>query len=97
MAIQNLRDSAPTVNCWRVAMTTKHKRLLRLKDVVSRTGLSSSSLYNRMNERSVYFDASFPQRIKLGATTSRLGAVAWDADELDAWIESRKSQRGGGM
>ncbi len=77
-------------------MTTKQKRLLRLKDVVTRTGLSSSSLYNRMNERSAYFDASFPQRIKLGATASRLGAVAWDADELDAWIESRKAQRGGG-
>jgi len=72
-----------------------HKRLLRLKDVVTRTGLSSSSLYNRMDVRSVYFDASFPQRIKLGATQTGRGAVAWDADELDAWIESRKTQRGG--
>lgn len=78
-------------------MPTKHRRLLRLKDVVSRTGLSSSSLYNRMNDRSVYFDATFPQRIKLGVTTNRRAAVAWDADELDAWIESRKTQRGGGV
>jgi len=75
---------------------SKHKRLLRIGEVSFRTGLSCSSLYNRLNPRSRYHDPSFPRQLRLVATMSaKGGAVAWDADEIDAWIEGRKQLREG--
>lgn len=31
----------------------------------------------------------FPQRVRIGERT-----VAWDADEIAAWLEARKAERG---
>lgn len=55
------------------------KRLLRLPEVLSRTGLSRSTLYA---------DATFPRSIKIGPR-----AVAWDEREIDDWIEARIEAR----
>ncbi len=74
-----------------------HSRLLRLAGVRERTGLSSSSLYNRLNPKSAYYDPTFPKQIRLGgARLASKGAVAWDSDEIDAWVESRKQTRSTG-
>ena len=69
-----------------------HKRLIRLPEVLSRTGYGRTSIYRKME------DGSFPKSIKLGgppldpsAFDSR--AVAWIEDEVDQWIESRIGDR----
>ncbi|MEH6800044.1 MAG: AlpA family phage regulatory protein [Halopseudomonas sabulinigri] len=75
---------------------TRHKHLLRIREVSYRTGLSCSSLYNRMNPKCRYYDPSFPRQLRLvSAMSAKGGAVAWDADEIDAWIEGRKQLREG--
>ena len=65
-----------------------HKRLIRLPEVLTRTGYGRTSIYRKME------DGSFPKSIKLGgppldpsAFDSR--AVAWIEDDVDQWIESR--------
>ena len=69
-----------------------HKRLIRLPEVLSRTGYGRTSIYRKME------DGSFPKSIKLGgppldpsAFDSR--AVAWIEDDVDQWIESMIDER----
>lgn len=53
-----------------------HKpRLIRLPDVRTKTGLSRSTIYERMA------DETFPSAINLGGRS-----VAWLEDEIDDWI-----------
>ena len=61
-------------------------RILRRKQVESRTGLSRSTIYARIAE------GSFPRPIDLGGGR----AVGWLESEIDAWLQalieiSRKS------
>ena len=61
-------------------------RILRRKQVESRTGLSRSTIYARIAE------GSFPRPIDLGGGR----AVGWVESEIDAWLQaliesSRKS------
>ena len=69
-----------------------HKRLIRLPEVLSRTGYGRTSIYRKME------DGSFPRSVKLGgpleapnAFDSR--AIAWIEDEVEQWIESRIEER----
>lgn len=57
---------------------TKIPRLLRRREVESRTGLSRSSIYARMALK------TFPASIDLGGR-----AVAWREDEVDKWVMER--------
>ena len=61
----------------------KFVQLLRLLMVKKKTGLSRSSIYNRLNESSPYWDPTFPKPVKIG-----MRAVAWREHEIDAWIKS---------
>jgi prophage regulatory protein len=56
-------------------------RLLRLPEVLNRTGLSRSTLYA---------DPSFPKSVKVGER-----AVAWVEDEITEWIDDRIAKREG--
>lgn len=57
--------------------------ILRLPTVKTRTGLSRSTIYNRMKE------GDFPKPIRLGPR-----AVGWLENEVDAWIaEQIKASR----
>ena len=65
----------------------RQKRLIRLPEVLSRTGYGRTTIYRKME------DGSFPRSVKLGgpledpeAFDSR--AVAWIEHEVDQWIES---------
>jgi prophage regulatory protein len=65
-------------------------RILRRKQVESRTGLSRSTIYARIAE------GSFPSPIDLGGGR----AVGWVEAEIEAWLQSRieasrKSVEGG--
>ena len=51
------------------------QRIIRLSEVISRTGMSRSSIYERIK------DGSFPSPIKI---TNH--AVGWIEKEVDAWI-----------
>lgn len=56
--------------------------LLRLPDVISRTGRSRSRIYSDLQT------GSFPKPINIGPR-----AVAWLEDEIDAWIRARVAER----
>lgn len=59
-------------------------QLIRLQEVIARTGLSRSAVYDLAQR------GEFPPQIKL----SKGGrAVAWSASEVAAWVESRIAAR----
>lgn len=55
-------------------------KIIRLPEVKELTGLSRSTIYSRMAEK------SFPSSISLGDR-----AVGWIESEIEEWIESRIS------
>lgn len=54
------------------------RSIIRLPEVMSRTGLSRSSIYRFIKL------GIFPHHFSLGAR-----AVGWDSQGIDSWIESR--------
>ncbi|ELY5216605.1 AlpA family transcriptional regulator [Vibrio cholerae] len=58
-------------------------RFLRLKDVMSLTGLGRSTIYKFMTD-----ETDFPKSVPLGGR-----AVAWVESEIEEWMESRLSMR----
>lgn len=54
---------------------TQSKRILRLKEVQTMTGLSRSTIYDHMKAK------NFPQPIKLGTHS-----VGWIESEIQDWI-----------
>lgn len=60
-----------------------HRNLLRLREIIKRTGLSRSTIYARAK------DGTFPKPVPLGNQLS-----GWIEDEIDAWVNERIRQRG---
>ena len=58
------------------------ERIVRLKTVLSRTGLSRSTIYEKIA------DGTFPSQIRLSKT-----AVGWRESQLDRWIADPPSNR----
>lgn len=56
--------------------------LLRIKEVMKRTGLPRSSLYRYIKT------GIFPAPIQIGPK-----AVAWPESKIDSWVEDRKEGR----
>ena len=73
--------------------TSKPKtRLIRLNEVLSRTGYGRTSIYRKMDE------GSFPKCLKLGApikerTQFDSRAIAWIEEEVEKWVEERIEER----
>jgi prophage regulatory protein len=73
--------------------STKPKtRLIRLPEVLSRTGYGRTSIYRKMEK------GEFPKNLKLGApikdpTQFDSRAIAWIEEEVDQWVESRIEER----
>jgi len=66
------------------------RRILRIKQVIERTGLSRSTIYDWMNPKSKRYDNSFPQAFKLNANATKgTGSVGWLESSIDEWIELR--------
>ena len=57
-------------------------RLIRLREVMSRTELGRTSIYNFMNA------GTFPKSVQLGER-----AVAWVDEDIDAWVIDKIKQR----
>ena len=53
-------------------------RIIRLREVKYRTGLSRSTIYLRIEE------GTFPKQINLGGR-----AVGWVEDEIEAWLQKQ--------
>ncbi|SAI72933.1 Predicted transcriptional regulator [Bordetella ansorpii] len=62
----------------------KGQVLLHCPEVQALTGLSRSSLYERLNPRSPYHDSSFPQPVRVGQSS-----VRWIPSEVESWVLSR--------
>ncbi len=60
--------------------------ILRLREVKERTGLGTTSIYNKMGR------CEFPRPIPLGAR-----AVGWRSDAIDLWIEQQTAKRDQGV
>jgi prophage regulatory protein len=63
------------------ATTNQPASILRLAQVISRTGLSRSTIYQRI------YEDDFPRQINLGANS-----VGWVEAEIDEWIATRIEQ-----
>ncbi|MCD8566655.1 MAG: AlpA family transcriptional regulator [Alphaproteobacteria bacterium] len=61
-------------------MSDNDLKILRLPEVMAKTGLSRSTIYAYMTA------GNFPSPIQLG-----LRAVGWLDADIEAWIKSRKS------
>jgi prophage regulatory protein len=66
----------------------KEIRLLRKDRVLELTGLSTTGLYTRIAA------GAFPRPVSLGGGGR---AVAWNSNEIRAWIEERMSERDGAL
>lgn len=62
--------------------------IIRLKQVLERTGLSRSTIYDKINPKSSRFDPLFPKQLHLGT-----GSVGWVESEITAWLDERKNAR----
>ncbi len=63
-------------------------KILRMNDVIQKTGLARSTIYDRLNHKSPHYDDSFPKPIKIG-----LSVVGWLEHEINAWILDKASIR----
>lgn len=59
-------------------------RILRMAELTALLGISRSSIYEKLNPKSRYYDADFPKPIRLGAAS-----VGWRSNSVDEWIASR--------
>ena len=71
---------------------TLQKRLIRLPEVMNRTGYGRTSIYRKME------DGSFPRCVKLGGPLEDTNAfdcraIAWIEEEVDQWMESMIEER----
>ncbi len=58
------------------------ERIIRIKTVLARTGLSRSTLYRKMAE------GSFPKQLKLGQHSA-----GWHESAINAWIADPQGYR----
>jgi len=61
--------------------------LLRIRQVQAITGLSRSSIYERIRPGSRYYDQHFPRPVYLSTNPNVRGAVGWKAADLYRWVE----------
>ena len=61
-------------------------KIIRLPKVSDISGLSRSTIYEKLNPRSRRYDKNFPKPIKLGAS-----AVGWFQHEVHQWLLAKKA------
>ena len=67
-------------------------RIIRLNEVINRTGYGRTSIYRKMEE------GTFPKSLKLGGPPKDLDtfdcrAIGWIEHEVDQWVESIIEER----
>lgn len=80
----NCNDSSPHYGdkmpdqsgyCWTPS------RILRMPELSQLLGISRSTIYEKMNPLSKYYDATFPRPVRLGS-----GSVGWRSSAIDEWL-----------
>lgn len=66
------------------------KRIIRRPELEKIVGLKRSSIYEKLNPNSRYYDPTFPRSVRIGWR-----AVGWFLEDAEAWIKARV-QRGDG-
>jgi prophage regulatory protein len=56
-------------------------RILRLKDVIKKMGISRSTIYDWLNPKSPRYDETFPKQKRLGRQS-----VGWLESDLNEWL-----------
>ena len=59
-------------------------KILRVKDLEKKIGLSRATIYRRIDPKSPHYDPTFPKSISLG-----FNSVGWIESEVDDWINGR--------
>jgi len=57
-------------------------RIMRLKEIIEKTGLAKSTVYNLISQ------GKFPKQIDLGARS-----VGWVDTEIEEWLEAKIAHR----
>ena len=70
--------------CEQTNLSNLPLRILRMAELTALLGISRSSIYEKLNPKSRYYDADFPKPIRLGAAS-----VGWRSTSVDEWIASR--------
>lgn len=79
-------DNTIALDCRTTQPHALNDCILRLKEVISKTGLSRSMIYVKMDESSPYYDPTFPKKIKLG-----LRSIGFFESEVNYWISQLKN------
>ncbi len=69
-----------------VSVSPQFKMISRV-DLEELTGLSRSTIYDRLNPKSKRYDPDFPKPVKFGHLTR------WRLSEVQAWIQSKIDTR----
>lgn len=64
--------------------SAKPYSILRRKQVESLTGLSSSTIYDKLDPRSPRHDPDFPRQFRLGGNS-----VGWLEQDIYEWVRKR--------
>lgn len=63
-------------------------QILRRREVEKLTGLSRSTIYDKINPKAAQYDPLFPKPISLAAKS-----VGWIESEVHAWVDGRAAMR----
>lgn len=90
LTANDARDEKPLKRQTAIGLNApaKSATILRIEQVANQTGLSKSTIYDRLNENSLRFDPTFPKQVNLGP-----GSVGWYEDEITGWVLSLKDKK----
>lgn len=71
-------------------MDHQSSRLVRMREVQKKIGISRSTVYDWINPNSPRFDDSFPKPVRLGGNS-----VGWIDTELEDWLAEKIAARAG--
>ncbi|MCW8335418.1 helix-turn-helix transcriptional regulator [Vibrio paucivorans] len=66
----------------------QQNQIYRIHELTKITGLSRSSIYDKLNHNSPRYDSAFPRSVPLGPR-----AVGWLSSEVHAWLDSKARAR----
>lgn len=68
--------------------TFQMNQIISIKEVIEFTSISRAKIYEMINEKSKYYDPTFPLPIRLSESH-----IGWSAWEVHQWIESKLQSR----
>lgn len=75
-------------------MSGQRLRILRRKQLEDLTGLSRTTIYDRLNPKSNTYDPTFPKPVELGVGMKN-PPVGWIESEVETWLQNQVAKRAG--